>query len=375
MGGWGGTPPEERPVPKAIRSVYEGTPNAIGIYDMDGNCTELAIAGATTDTPAIIRRGNSVLQTGKTGISKRSRETRDVLKVPGTGFRIVLAPTPDDFFTKQLAMPPVEVRTASVNERRYATFCTYYAVPKQDAVWRLAAALGAQLFEPASVDELSQVLKALNPIKGFPAFLGFHYENGKLLRFSDGTPLESPELPTPRNSEFSTLCAWNGKYEDYKPNFPVPTLLFEWVSEDAWQHRADGVRNGTAPGIKAQFTIQGRTFTLLRCTLPGYGAEAYCSIFGARPAVLADETLRAQVISRINDLKLDCPVTIGATQKGEKWFWLDNTPLFNTPKDPPIDPIKGHFTITHKHVIPALVIFNGKLMCSRETEMMLVEFP
>ncbi|MBQ7178102.1 MAG: SUMF1/EgtB/PvdO family nonheme iron enzyme [Victivallales bacterium] len=374
MGGWGGVQPEERTVPKAIHPVYEGKPNALGIYDMDDNCAEYTLAGTSVDTPKVMVRGANALFNGKTGISRRSAVGRDVLKLPGTSFRVVLAPTPDDFFQKQFAMPPVEVRTAVVNGRHFAAMSTYYAT-NQKTMLDLAATLGAQLYEPASMDEMTKVLKALKIYNGFPAFLGAHYENGKWLRYSDGLPLELSGLPVPKNDDFSALCVWNGKCKEYKPDFALPTLLFEWKKEEVWQRRAEGIKKGTAPGIKAQFTVQGRTFTLLAGTLAAYACPAYCSIFGARPAILSDEKLRDNVIAYINSLGLECPVAIGATKTGRKWLWLDNSPVFPDKNEPVLETVKVNFRFTDKHVIPVMVIYGGKLMSSRETEMMLLEFP
>ncbi|MBO4513621.1 MAG: protein kinase [Victivallales bacterium] len=372
VGGWAGVVPEVRSVPKAIHTVYEGNANELGIYDMDGNCAELTIAGALPDSSEVVLRGRNVVFFGKTGVGSRSIVARDVLRIPGAGFRVVLAPTPDDFFQRQYAMPPVELRTAQVNGRHFAAISTYYAVVKHDMARELAASLKAQLYESRSLEEIAQVYKALQ-LPRWPAFLGARYENGAWLRFSDKQPLALPNLPKPKGEAFTSLCSTENSVICNLPDDALPNLILEWTSEEAWQGRADLWKSGNGPCIVGKISVQGREFILVRGTMAGYSAAAFCGIAGARPAVLNDEALRKAVIERLKDL--DCPVTIGANLRGQKWQWLDNSPVFPVEKDPLLEPVTGRFSMTYKHVIPVLVIFGGKLMSTRETEMMLVEFP
>ena len=372
VGGWAGIPPKGRSVPKVMHTVYEGKPNELGIYDIDGNCAELTIAGTSPDASEIALRGQSAMS-GKTGVTRRTVVGRDVLKLSGTSFRVVLAPTPDDFFQRQYAMPPVEIRTAQVNGRHFAAMSTYYAITKHDMARELATSLKAQLWEPKSKEEIAQVYKALQ-LPEWPAFLGARYENGSWLRFSNKQPLDLPNLPKPKSEAFTSLCSQKKGINCWNPKQALPILILEWTSEEAWRSRADFWKRGNGPCIVGKISVQGREFTIIRGTMAGYAATAFCSFAGARPAVLNDEVLRKAVIERLKDL--DCPVTIGASKMGDKWLWLDNSFVFPGLKvDPIIEPVRGRFSYTYKHVIPVLVIFNGKLMSTRETEMTLVEFP
>ena len=269
-------------------------------------------------------------------------------------------------------MPPVELRTAQVNGRHFAAISTYYAVVKHDMARELAASLKAQLYESRSLEEIAQVYKALQ-LPRWPAFLGARYENGAWLRFSDKQPLALPNLPKPKGEAFTSLCSTENSVICNLPDDALPNLILEWTSEEAWQGRADLWKSGNGPCIVGKISVQGREFILVRGTMAGYSAAAFCGIAGARPAVLNDEALRKAVIERLKDL--DCPVTIGANLRGQKWQWLDNSPVFPVEKDPLLEPVTGRFSMTYKHVIPVLVIFGGKLMSTRETEMMLVEFP
>ncbi|MBO4512784.1 MAG: protein kinase [Victivallales bacterium] len=86
---------------KVLCAVGSGEPNALGLYQMDANVPEMVLPYPETNVDAeyVAWRGGN-FKGKKASIVDRTLERRDQVVVRHCGLRVVLAPTPDDYYQK-----------------------------------------------------------------------------------------------------------------------------------------------------------------------------------------------------------------------------------------------------------------------------------
>ncbi len=163
--------------------------------------------------------------------------------------------------------------------------------------------------------------------KDFAAFVGARWEDGAWRRIADGEPLHWPELPsTPPAPELTALCADHQTPHPITPNRKRASVILRWPSHEAWLHRGDRLRNGTADNVIRQFTVDGHCYTLVRSPLTSYFNEAFCELVGAKPVSLSDDALRETVARELADFPE--PIGLGARRfYRNTWCWSDGTQL------------------------------------------------
>ena len=365
QGGWAGESPKRETIKDSVFNIK--TPNKLGIYGMGSIFKEYMIAGSPEDFSQVVAR--NTLGDSKNKSPKRYAFKRNALNVPQTTFRPVLAPTPPDFFVRELSKMPDELMTAVIEGRHYAGICTFAANLNFTASFELATSLKAQLAEPSSMQEWSKIFSHISDQPAFPAYIGAHWKNNAWRHLSDNAPLEIPGIKPPPDNETTALSGTKGAFAPRNPSLNLPTLILTWKNDQDWNTRNQLWRNGTAKNVERQFTVAGRNFTLLHCRIGSSSVEALCKLAGARPAVLSDQTVRQAVMQELKDY--DMPIFVGARRICNAWCWLDGA---NTKIPGRIQRLNDFHSPVNSISLEMLALYQGKLCAVSFTNYILLEF-
>ncbi|MBQ4479845.1 MAG: SUMF1/EgtB/PvdO family nonheme iron enzyme [Victivallales bacterium] len=377
QGGWANVEPPQEPMAQEVLSVYDPRfqPNPLGIYAMDDNCLEFVIGyeDVTPKTHVCTRGAHAGLRT-HTNIHFRFLMFRNTNNVPELSFRPVLAPTTEEFFETEYAKPPIEILQAERPDGYYACWTTYHATQTQESLHELAVSLGAQILAPETFAQFQELfaLFQLPEDPAFAAFVGARWKNGAWRRIADGEPLTWPELPAePPSPELTALCADHQTPHPMPPNRKRGSVILRWASREAWLHRSDRLRNGTADNVIRQFTVDGHRYTLVRSPLTSYFNEAFCELVGAKPVSLSNDALREAVARELADFPE--PVGLGARRfYGNTWRWSDGTQL-----SPELQQKATRLDTTHNLMSRSfydLVLYRGEVRCTSHFNYILVEY-
>ena len=362
QGGWEGQFPA---VNYDSISVYDERLqcNQLGLYGVYDNGSEFAIIGSAGDVKGISRLASNK------GKVMRTVYKRNFMNLPKTSFRLVLAPTPKDFFERELSKVPVEIRHAELNGRHFAGFGSFCAPISFSKAQILAEAFGARLAEPVSNEEWKKLFEVLDIIPGFPAFVGAEWKDNAWRRLSDGKPIGLSGLVQAPNAERNALYGMPVEFSPIKRERKVPTIFFEWDSEDEYLRRSEALKKGDSPIVERRFSACGRQFALLH--IEDFGAdtvEGLCDFAGVRAAQLDDEKLRQAVCEALADI--DKPVMLGARLCCGNWKWRDGKPVALT-KD--VHPLEASTVMPFSHALYMLALYEGRYVAVSYSPYMLVE--
>ncbi|MBR6371871.1 MAG: SUMF1/EgtB/PvdO family nonheme iron enzyme [Victivallales bacterium] len=361
QGGWAGNIPDT--VFSTI-SVYDERlkPNELKLYGVYDNGSEFAIVGSADDV-----KGISILA-GKSKF-KRTVLKRNFMNMSKTSFRLVLAPTPKDFFEREVSKKPVEIRHAELNGRHFAGLGSFDAAMSFSQARILAESLGARLAEPASNEEWSKLFKALEIIPAFPAFVGAQWKDNAWRRLSDGKPIGLGNIPIAPDDERIALAGTPKNFNPIKCDTQRPTIFFEWDGEEAYLRRGDIWKKGASPIVERRFSAGGRHFALIHIVIIATDAvEGLCDFAGVEVAQLHEEEVRQAVVKALADLGE--PVIVGARFNCDNWRWLNGKPVALT-RD--VQPLDKYINKPFSHSLYMLALHEGKYVAVSNAAYMLVE--
>ena len=223
---------------KVLCAVGSGEPNALGLYQMDANVPEVALPYPETnvDEEYVAWRGGS-FKRKKSSIVERTLERRDQMVVRDCGLRVVLAPTPDDYYRKTFYYGS-RLRHAQLHGKEYAGFGSCTAILTYNNAMNLAKALGARFPEPASMEEAGEIIQALNLDKRYPMTTGIAFTDGAWRRFSDNAIVTLPKLKTPAPNSIRLNLGMTGKIVyTTSSKSGLPSIVMEWENEEAFRNR------------------------------------------------------------------------------------------------------------------------------------------
>ncbi|MBR6373130.1 MAG: SUMF1/EgtB/PvdO family nonheme iron enzyme, partial [Victivallales bacterium] len=224
QGGWAGQNPRPESIRESVLDIK--TPNKLGLYGFGSNFTEYTMAGTPEDFSSLAVRG--IFGNGKDKRPERYVFRRSAMNMPHATFRPVLAPTPPDFFQREMSKMPVELVTATINGRHYACIPAFAASMNLNSVLELATSLKARLTEPVSIEEWTEIFTRIGDQPSFPAYIGAHWSGNAWRRLSDDKPFEIPDLEPPRNGEMTALYGTSNKLTPVNPKRNLPTVIFTW---------------------------------------------------------------------------------------------------------------------------------------------------
>ena len=348
MGGATGVPPPPRPFTEAERQAYQpvrtGSPNALGLYQMEDNAAEAATAypELPVDDEYIVWRGGHLGQ-AEASIVSREVERRDQTVRAYCGFRVVLAPTPPDYFERAY-YGGSRLHQAVVDGRAYAGFGSCCAAVQWKKLRRVAAALGGRLPEPDSLEAAKRVIDALHLDERYPMATGIVFEDGAWRRLSDQAPVTLAGLKAPAADSSRRCLQVNGKAAYPRPeDHPSGNAIVEWPSETAYAER---------PQLSCDEVIEvdGRRYGLIRVSCAAYALRAFLQLARRQAPLFRTEDEVAAVLKAL--AAFDGTIALGYTRRYDDWVGRDGSKLpwkkeIASFRASPMDSILGHTLVAH----------------------------
>ena len=359
--------PQEQQSHKPIPTAMNDSTNAIGLYNMDRNLSEVVIPYPDIQPPkgwTIIRGSN--FSDKSTGIEGRTPFRLDQITLDTVGFRPVLAPVEEGFFEKHWfhAMP---IHTCKINGKPYAGLDACYSTSTWTRTSQIAKAFGGRLPEPSSMQEWQGVCKALGMDERFPVPLGIMFKDGAWRSATDGTPspfaAQQPH-PAPESERtcISAITRHAGILQPVSANSHLPSIVIEYKDEQSFVNRRQ-------PQCSETFEIDGRRFGLLPFMLPASMHHAFIEFAGYREPSLHDQATLEKVVKQLADSNRF--VALGCHYHSDGWRWSDGT-RFEPPHELEDSGGKAK-TISQNYKI--LVASQGSLKQSASADALLVEIP
>lgn len=363
LGGWLGKAPQEGPKIKGEnnKAPGQGTPNALGIWNMADNISELALPykeKPMRPNYAMALRGGNYNE--KTGMTIRHAYIPDqVFMKGGGGLRPVIAPTENDFWEKQW-FRGIPIKSAEVKGKFYAGWSTCHAsIGWQNAV-QLAADLGGTLPECTDFTTLKAVYTKLELANSFPCPIGIRSENGIWRRMSDNATISIDIRP---NEQQNCLSATSSKLNLIAASMPSPILIICLRSKDDFARRG---KTFLEKASVARFQANGRSYAICRtASMPSYMIRPFAAFIECKLPVFKNRDEVKAVMDKIPaDLN---EVALGATRFYSKWEQPDGSAFPTQPKD------SGSQNNLSAQIHNIIVVANNELTESPTAKFMLVE--
>ncbi|MBQ6473071.1 MAG: protein kinase [Victivallales bacterium] len=306
FGGWEGRPPPARDLPSDQENRPPGdTPHSVlglQLQGMDDNLSELVepYPELPPEQPcSVVARGASY-RDKRSSVVARHAYLRSQCYVNGSGgFRPVLAPTAEDYFTKSWYRGP-DIREVTIQSAVYAGWSICHARTNWSRSSTLAADVGAALPETVNRAELGNWMRQASLIPSFPCPLGIQRVDGAWRRLSDKASVSIPVKSQGENLD--CLGASASAFCPVGKNTGLPSTLLRWENQAAFESRLDAwLRNGTLATIE----LDGRRLLVLRAGLASDVARPFARFMGARQPVLAtSEQVRRAAELLPHDLRI-----------------------------------------------------------------------
>ena len=354
---------ESIPAADEASPVRSGSPNPLGLWQMDRNLSEvigIPYPGMEPQESYAIIRGTN-FQYKRTGIKDRGRMRLDQITLTTIGFRPVLAPTSDEF-PEALWFHANPLRTATCGGKFYAGLECCQVGFNWNSAQQIAETLGGRLPEPATQEEVAEIFTSLQADSRYPIFLGIVFQNDAWRSVTDHQPAPLGEgLASPADNSIRN-------YLTAQPNHPVfpvaanvarPNLIVEWPSREAFDNRPQYPCEET-------FVIDGRRFGIVRVKVPSTIQPGFLELARHRaPSPIPPESLR-KLLEHLQTYPI--AVSLGVWRAIDGWRWPDNTPL-----DYPKTPVEYYLNSLDNIYHCILIAHDGHLKYSSTSEALLVE--
>jgi len=322
LGGATGILPPESPFSaeeRKIQPVQTGSPNALGLYQMDGNVPEMATPYPELDIDAdcAIWRGGD-FQHQNRSLTARTIELRDQAVMRNCGFRVVIAPTNADYF-EQLYYRGPSLHQAQVQGKTYAGFSNCQAIiSSQDAI-SLAQTLGGHLPEPDSLTAAGEIISALRLDSRFPITTGIVFKDGSWRRLSDLATVTLPKLKPPSPDSKRLFLGMN-EHLVYPTSAEacLPSLVIAWDDKEAFRNR---------PQLPCQQIIKvgSRRYGLLKLKCAGLAVPAILQLTRHQSPVFHDRAELEALLKAIASFEGN--IHLGYQRRYHDWIAHDGSRL------------------------------------------------
>ena len=348
MGGATGAPPSSRLFTEEERQAYKpiktGESNALGLYQMDGNVAEAATAypELPVDDEYIVWRGGHLGQ-AEASIVSREVERRDQTVRAYCGFRVVLAPTPPDYF-EGAYYGGSRLHEAQLDGKAYAGFGSCLAPLKWRDLRHVAEALGGRLPEPSSLEEAGRLIDALGLDARYPMAAGLVFEEGAWRRLSDRATVTLTGLTAPAADSSRRCLIVNGKAAYPRPeDNTLANAIVEWPSEAAYAGR---------PQLPCDEVIEanGRRYGLIRVSCAAYALRAFLQLARRQAPLFRTEDEVAAVLKAL--AAFDGTIALGYTRRYDDWVGRDGSKFpwekgIASFRAAPMDSVQGQTLVAH----------------------------
>ena len=369
LGGWGNNQPQ-RDIPENTRNQLpgQGEHNGWGLFNLDDNLSEI-VSPYPQEPPAIrdavVLRGENY-KSKHTGLTYRGQYLLDQCHMEGGGgLRLVLGPITKDYYKKSWFRGPT-MQPCRIGEAVYAGWSVSFAyLPWSEAV-ELARCVGAMLPEETSLPELKELFRKVSILASFPCHLGIQWQDGKWVRISDGKEvlLTGKSAPRNANGQMDCLGASGSRFYPQTSNTVLPSMLFRWEDQAAFQKRLE---TWLEKGALHQFEVDGRSFVVCRGQMAGYVVRAFVNFMGGRQPVLSSGEFTRRLLDH---LPPDKRVALGPIRFYGNWEQSDGSVTNFSDLD--ID-VRGDPDSITSPTMNVLVAYHGKLLDSCDVQAILLE--
>ncbi|MBR6470577.1 MAG: SUMF1/EgtB/PvdO family nonheme iron enzyme, partial [Victivallales bacterium] len=366
LGGWANIIPPEHEIPNAAANVSSGfgTPNRLGILNLDDNLAE--VVTPYPEMPPKYPRASMVrgadYRSPHSGIEFRFDYLHDQCHRWGVGIRPVLAPTPADYYDTEWFRGP-EIPHVLIDGKTYAGFTTIHATLTWQAAMQLAQDLGASLPATTDLTELQTIYQSLGLVSDYPCHLAIQYQENAWHRLADGTTLSMPKL---RDVDAMHVClgASTLGFRVITPNSEAPIFLMQWDSQEDFEQRG---KFFLQRAVIHSFEADGRHFAVCRAPFPGYAIRSFAEFLGLKQPVLdyTPESLQA-ILAQLPE-SYNC--ALGPIRFYQQWEQPDGSPLtLDVPEIP-----KEKRILYASPSLSVLAACNGELFPAENIDCFLVE--
>ena len=327
LDGWASTPPAVRAIPTGTTNQPpgSGTPNSLGLFNLDDNLAEVAIpfaefpAGYPDD--AVVRGADYRCE--HTGINDRFPYLRDQGHRWGIGLRPALAPTQPDFYATEWYRGP-EIRVAELDGAIYAGFVTIQADLTWEAAIQLASDLGAALPDNTDLPRLPELYRQLGLVTDYPCHLAISFRDDEWrdLAADHAVVRHAPATSGSRTA----LDATARDLVPVAPEMAAPVLILKWSSRDAFERRGESFLQNAR---MEEFAFGDRRLSVCRLPLTAYVHRSFAQFLGLRqPQLDASPDALRDLLAHFPD---DRPCALGPIRYYRAWEQPDGAPLDLSP--------------------------------------------
>lgn len=374
VGGWANMTPPKKVIQAKQANVSLGTgePNALGIFNIDDNLSEVVMPypekPAKYPGAAVYRGANLFYGAKHTDIAKRASFLLDQNHARGIGFRPVLAPTSPNYYKEAWYRGP-EIKHVTLNGKVYTGFTTVLATVSWSMAVEMASFLGASLPTCDDLPHFDEIYRRLELVASYPCHLAVHYSDGAWRELASNAPVkwtkETGQAPM-ADGERKALCATAARrITAINEKGHAPVFLLRWDSQEAFERRTEVFMQRA---VVHKFEMGGRRFAVCRFYPPGYALRPFARFLGLKQLVLdkSSEYL-AELASKVLSGKFAC--ALGPIRFYEQWEQADGT-MLNVFPEPEKD-----VTIYDSMSLVVLASHHGKLVQTSFLESFLVELP
>ncbi|MBQ7179363.1 MAG: protein kinase [Victivallales bacterium] len=321
LGGWNGKATKDGPKVKDAtnKAPGQGTPNALGIWNMEDNVSELVLPykeKSLNPYYALVARGGNYHE--KTGITTRHIYIPDQVFMKGAGgLRPVIAPIEKDFWEKKW-FRGVAIKSAEIDGGMYAGWSICHASITWQSAVQLATDLGGTLPEATDPAMLKPIFTKLKLIHGFPCPLGLHADNGVWRRVSDNEPVSMELRPLEQKK---SVYATSSKVTLISESMASPTIIIYWKDKEAFAKRKETFLE---KATVLRFQANGHSYAVCRIAgMTSYMVRSFATFMECQLPVFKDGNEVKAVMDHIpSDLN---EVALGATRFYNKWEQPDGS--------------------------------------------------
>ncbi|MBQ4480375.1 MAG: protein kinase [Victivallales bacterium] len=366
LDGWSSTPPTSREIPshEPAPTTGSGSPNSFGVFNLDDNLAEMNMPYPEMPPKyagALVARGADY-RCDTTSVANRFDYFPDQGYRWGVGFRLVLAPTPPDYYSTHWYRGP-EIRMAAIDGAIYAGFTTIQANLTWENAVQLAHDCGATLPDIDDLPKLPQIYRELGLVTDYPCHLAIHFHDDAWRGLEDNGRCEDPRLK-PATDQRTCLDASATGLTPVIATMIAPIVLLKWDSQEAFDRRATTFLQHAAI---SSFELDGHRLAVCRAPITPYAIRTFAQFLGVKQPTL---DYRPEVLTALLEHFPDeATCALGPIPFYSHWEQPDGTLFdFQAPK-----PEYNTLLTYHARLLCVLAAQNGRLVKAHGVDYFLVE--
>ncbi len=331
-GAWRATP-EKQPTPQELEvcgwfstnsgqqssRVQQKEPDALGLFDMLGNVSEITIPEQHFFPNLMVERGGSFRNPPNDHLWRCEWLCNQTLY--WCGFRLVVAPGSPEFFDRFWFSGDAQRLRAGENE--FELFGGNLGCVDGETAEKICKLLGGH---PATLSDprvRRQIIEQQPLAACYPVLVGGRRGKDGVWRWFDNTPIAGLDwIGTNDSPERSFLC-WENRRFSAVGKRKLPLFLCEWNPAELAHRGSRRLWEEPSELELKRFRCAGREFRLLAVPGRWYTLRRICELLGGRPAVLDTPELKQQLLAELARFP-GRRIALGGFRKYDRWLWIND---------------------------------------------------